>query len=102
MALLAGAAPLKNRRWLVALVVAQLMAGVVGVTLAAPDRPDGAESGRIDLHITSGVLWNDVQCREDDRKRGPWPTATDALAQAEAMVRSEQNFSCQRDSWRAT
>ena len=75
VALLAGAAPLKNRRWLVALVAAQLLAGVVGVTLAAPDHPDGAESGRIDLRITSGVLWNDVQCREDDRGSAPGPPA---------------------------
>ena len=101
VALLAGAAPLRSRRWLAALVVAQLVGAFVGTTLAAPDRPDGAESGRIEVRVTSGVLWNDVHCRLEDRERGPWPTGSDALAEAEAMTRSEQNFSCQRDSWRA-
>ena len=70
VALLAGAAPLANRRWLAALVVAQLVGAFVGTTLAAPDRPDGAESGTIELHLTSGVLLNDVRCRlrDDDRR----------------------------------
>jgi hypothetical protein len=101
VALLAGAAPLANRRWLVALVAAQLLAAAVGTTLAAPDHPDGAESGRIELHLTRGVMLNDVHCRIEDRRLGPWPDGPDALSQAEAMQRAARSFSCQRDSWRA-
>ncbi len=95
--LLVGSAPLRNRRWLVALVVAQLLAAVVGTTLAAPDKPDGADSGSIRLGVTTGVLWTDVDCRLRDRGAGPWPPA-DTVA---ATTRAAANFSCQRDSWRA-
>jgi hypothetical protein len=97
VALLAGAAPLARRRWLVALVVAQLVGAAVGTTLAAPDHPDGADSGSVRLHLTTGVLWNDVDCRLRDRGLGSWPDATTAAA----MTRAANNFSCQRDSWRA-
>jgi hypothetical protein len=97
VALLAGAAPLANRRWLVALVAAQLIAALVGTTLAAPDHPDGAESGSVELHLTKGVLLNDIHCRLEDRRRGPWPTPTDPAAN----VRAAANFSCQRNTWRA-
>jgi hypothetical protein len=100
--LLAGAAPLRDRRWLVALVVAQLVAACIGTTLAAPDQPDGAESGTVHLGITTGVLWTDVDCRLRDRDLGPWPDGEDARDQAQAMARAERSFACQRDSWRAT
>jgi hypothetical protein len=99
--LLAGAAPLRDRRWLVALVVAQVVAACIGTTLAAPDRPDGADSGNVKLGVTTGVLWTDVDCRLRDRDRGPWPDADDPLVQFGALFRSALNFSCQRDSWRA-
>jgi hypothetical protein len=102
VALLAGAAPLTRRRWLLALIVAELLAAVVGTTLAAPDRPDGADSGKIELHVTTGVLWNDVDCRRHDRDLGPWPKANDAQSEAAAMVRAALNFSCQRNTWRAS
>ena len=99
--LLAGAAPLRNRRWLVALVAAQLVAACVGSTLAAPDKPDGADSGKVKLGLTTGVLWNDVDCRLRDRGLGPWPDEDDPVGQPAAMARAATNFSCQRDSWRA-
>jgi hypothetical protein len=98
--LLAGAAPLQNRRWLVALVAAQLVAACIGSTLAAPDRPDGADSGKIHLGLTTGALWTDVDCRLRDRGAGPWPDEATAVEQRIAMDRAARNFSCQRDSWR--
>jgi len=97
IALLVGAAPKAPRRWVAALVVAQLLGGVVGTTLAAPDVADEAQSGRIDLGITAGPLLTDVRCRLDDRDRGPWP---DPASQA-ATQRAARNAGCQNETWRA-
>jgi hypothetical protein len=97
IALLVGASPKASRRWIAALVVAQLVGGVVGTTIAAPDVADKAESGRIDLGITAGPLLNDVQCRLDDRDRGPWPDPSSAAAARRAAT----NATCQSETWRA-
>ena len=78
-ALLIGASPLVTKRWVAALVVAQLIGGLVGATFAAPDVQDAARSGRVDVSITAGPLLTDVRCRLDDRDWGrgrtrrPWP-----------------------------
>lgn len=96
LALLVGASPGVTRRWLTALVVAQLVGGVVGATLAAPDQPDRARSARLDVGITAGPLLTDVRCRLDDRERGPWPPAeSDAATQ-----RASANAACQNETWR--
>jgi hypothetical protein len=96
IALLVGASPLVTRPWLAALVVAQLVGGVVGATVAAPDVEDDARSGRVALSVTAGPLLTDVRCRLDDRELGPWPDpASDA-----ARVRAAENARCQNATWR--
>lgn len=97
IALLVGASRRASRRWVAALVLAQLLGGVVGTTLAAPDVPDEAQSGRLDLGITAGPLLNDVRCRLDDRDRGAWPDP----ASLAAIERAGRNASCQSETWRA-
>lgn len=100
VALLVGTAPLQRRRWVYALVAAQLVAAFVGTTIAAPDVPDRADSGRLSFRIADGVVVNDARCRLDDLERGEWPSGDSAAEQAEATARSEANFVCQRDAWR--
>jgi len=96
-ALFVGASPLITHRWVTALVVCQLIGGVVGTTLAAPDVVDAARSGRLDVSITTGVVLTDVQCRLDDREMGPWPEPGLAVA----TQRAARNANCQSESWRA-
>jgi hypothetical protein len=96
-ALLVGGAPRVSRRWLTALVVAQLIGAVAGTTLAAPDVEDRAQSGRIDLGLHAGVLLNDVRCRLDDRRLGAWPDATSS----DAAARAGANAACQNGAWRS-
>lgn len=94
--LVAGVSPRVSRRWLAALAVAQLLGGAVGVTVAAPDVPDQAQSGHFEPGLTMGPLLNDVRCRLADLDRGSMPDpASDA-----AKRRAEENFRCQLESWR--
>ena len=96
LALLVGASPAVTRRWLTALVAAQLIGALVGVTVAAPDVADRARSGRLDVGLTTGPLLTDVRCRLDDRERGPWPDpSSDA-----ATERAAANAACQNETWR--
>lgn len=100
VALLAGAAPLTRRRWLAALVVAQLVSGLVGSTIAAPDQDDGRDSGRLRFRPADGALVNDVRCRLDDLDRGRWRLGESAAERAETEARADANWTCQRDAWR--
>ena len=103
VALLAGASPRVGRVLLIALVAAQLVGGVVGTTIGAPDVPHAATTGRLDLRLTEGPLLNMLECRHDDRERGPWPDPTGAPWQlAAAHRRAMANFDCQSETWRAT
>ena len=97
LALLVGSAPRLQHRWLVALLVAQVLGGVVGTTLAAPDVEDAAQSGRLELGLRAGPLLTDVRCRLDDRARGPWPPAE----MPAATRRADANADCQNRAWRA-
>ncbi len=99
-ALLVGAARLERRAWLIALVGAQVVAAFVGSTIAAPDRPDDADGGRLSVRIADGVVVNDMRCRLADLERGRWPDGDSTAEQAEATARAEANFVCQRDAWR--
>jgi hypothetical protein len=95
-ALVIGASPLVTKRWVAALVVAQLVGGLVGATFAAPDVEDSARSGRMAVSVTAGPLLTDVRCRLDDRELGPWPDpASDA-----AIQRAAANAACQNATWR--
>jgi uncharacterized membrane protein len=95
-ALLIGASPLVTKRWVAALVVAQLIGGLVSATFAAPDVEDAARSGRVAFSVTAGPLLTDVRCRLDDRRLGPWPDpARDAATQ-----RAARNAACQNATWR--
>lgn len=97
LALFVGSSPRVSQRWLAVLLAAQLLGGVVGTTLAAPDVRDAAETGEVDLGLRAGPLLTDVRCRLDDRDRGPWPPAdTDAATQ-----RAARNAACQNGAWRA-
>ncbi|HJR24096.1 MAG TPA: hypothetical protein VJ804_01375 [Acidimicrobiales bacterium] len=98
--LLVGTVRLDRRRWLLALVAAQLVAATVGTTLAAPDRGDDADTGRISLRPADGVIVNDVRCRLADLDRGDYVEGDSDAELAEATARAEANWVCQRDSWR--
>src|SRR3546814_17055649 len=76
VALMAGASPRVSRGLLIALVGAQLLGGVVGPTIGAPDVAPEATTGRLDVGLTAGPLLNMVQCRLDARELGPWPDPT--------------------------
>ncbi|MGK2947183.1 MAG: hypothetical protein ACSLFP_01295 [Acidimicrobiales bacterium] len=99
--LLIGASPLVSRRWLVALLVAQLLGGIVTTTLGAPDVAHDADSGRLQLGVTEGPVLNDVQCRLEDRREGPWPDASDPEQFPAAVDRAGRRFDCQIQTWRA-
>lgn len=100
VALLVGASPAVKQRWLVALVVAQLLGGVVSTTIGEPDVPHHARSGRVVLQLTEGPLLNDVRCRLDDRRDGPWPDPSDPTELAAARTRSAILFDCQSETWK--
>lgn len=102
VALLVGASPRLSRRWVVALVVAQLVGGVVGSTIGEPDVPHAASSGRVALDVVSGPLLNDLRCRLEDRRAGPWPDPTDLDQLRAAQDRAAGLFDCQSKSWKAT
>jgi hypothetical protein len=99
-ALLVGAARIDHRRWIAALVAAQLVAAFVGLTLAAPDVPDHATGGRIALRVADGVVVNDVRCRLADLERGRYEKGDSEAEEAVETARAEANFVCQRDAWR--
>jgi hypothetical protein len=100
VALLVGASPAVKQRWFVALFVAQLLGGMVGSTIAEPDVPHHASSGKLVLQLTEGPLLNDVRCRLDDRRDGPWPDAADPAQFQAASTRSAILFDCQSESWK--
>jgi hypothetical protein len=97
LALVVGHIGASGRRWLVVLVAAQLLGGVITTTIGAPDVEDRATRGRLDLGLTAGPLLNDVQCRLDDLDDG----AYDDARAGESAARSEANFDCQLSTWRA-
>lgn len=100
VALLVGASPAVKQRWLVALVAAQLLGGVVSSTIGEPDVPHNASTGRVAFQLTEGPLLNDVRCRLDDRRDGPWPDPTDPLQLQAALTRSAILFDCQSETWK--
>ncbi len=97
LALVVGHVAPSGRRGLVLLIAAQLVGAVVTTTLAAPDIEDRADSGRLELGLTTGPLVNDVQCRLDDLDDGPY----DDGRTPESIARSRANFDCQLTTWRA-
>lgn len=102
VALLVGASPAVSRRWMVALVVAQLVGGVVGSTIGEPDVPHAATTGRVSLHVVAGPLLHDVRCRLEDRDDGPWPDPTDLAELPAARTRAALLFDCQSETWKHT
>lgn len=101
VALLVGSSPVAKGRWVGALVAAQLVGGIVGTTIAEPDVPHHARTGRPVLDLTEGALLNDVRCRLDDRRDEPWPDAADPLQFPAASTRSAILFDCQSEAWKA-
>jgi hypothetical protein len=102
VALMAGASPRVSRTLLMFLVGAQLVGGIVGTTIGAPDVAHDATTGRLDIQLTEGPLLNMVECRLDDRELGPWPDPTDGPEEADAAFdRATANFDCQSETWRA-
>lgn len=53
-------------RLLAALVAAQLLYGVVNVTLIEPDNPNAATGGELTLEPAWGALVTDIRCRSQD------------------------------------
>lgn len=91
-----------DRRWVLSLLAAaQLLGGVVGVTVARPNVPDRATRGSVEVELTRGALWNDVRCRLDDRDGGPWPDPVDPAEEPAAQARATANFDCQSRAWRS-
>jgi hypothetical protein len=97
VALLIGSTRTIGRRWIAALIVAQLVGGLIGSTIASPDVIDDARTGRLELGVTAGPLLTDVRCRLDDRETGEWQH----LGSLDAAIRGAQNAACQSKSWRA-
>lgn len=65
LVLVLGASRSLRRPAVHALVAAQLVAGVVTVQVAEPDRPNAATGGRFDPRIEAGPLVRDLRCRID-------------------------------------
>lgn len=65
LVLVLGASRALRRPAVLALVAAQLVAGVVTVQVAEPDRPNAATGGRFDPRIEAGPLVRDLRCRID-------------------------------------
>jgi hypothetical protein len=97
LALLVGHLRLDARRWLAALILAQVVGGLVGTTIASPDVEDRATTGQLELGPTTGPLLTDIQCRLDDRDDGPY----DEPGSDAARARAGRNAACQMDAWRA-
>ena len=57
-------------RWLMALVAAQALYGVVNLQLIEPNNPNDASSGRATFDLRWGVVATDVACRADDPDAG--------------------------------
>lgn len=80
--------------WLAVLVVAQLLWGVVGLRVVAPDVPNAASGGRFEPAIVAGPLVNDIRCRldlPDTPRHDP----------AAAQRRAEEGWACTNAWWRA-
>jgi hypothetical protein len=95
VALVVGHFGVGARRWVAALVVAQIVGGLITTTLAAPDVEDQATRGEVELGITAGVLWQDVDCRLEDRDDGPYDESPASIQ------RAGENAACQHKAWRA-
>ena len=85
------------RRWIGALIAAQLIGGLVTTTLAAPDVRDRATGGEVELGLTAGPLLTDIRCRLDDRDEGPYDDGRSAAS----IQRAASNATCQQATWRA-
>lgn len=96
VALLAARSAAATTGWLAALVGSQVLLSLVSVTLAAPDAPDAATGGRVDVAVVAGVLVNDVRCRWEDLDMGAWPDPSEPAA----TERAHALFDCQARSWR--
>jgi hypothetical protein len=66
LALWLGVALRDRPRWLVALVVAQLLYSVVNLQLLEPDNPNDARGAQVVFDPRWGVLVTDISCRADD------------------------------------
>ncbi len=77
VALLLGLAVGERPRLLAAVVVLQLVYGVVNLRLLAPNRPNRATSADFEPTVTWGPLVTDIQCRE--RYEGNYQSAVRAV-----------------------
>jgi hypothetical protein len=66
LALWLGVALRERPRWLLALVVAQLLYSVVNLQLLEPDNPNDARGAQVVFDPRWGVLVTDISCRADD------------------------------------
>ena len=96
LAILIAVSPRTTNRFVAVVVVCQLLLAVVSISVAAPDVPDDATTGRIDPGVTPGVVVNDIDCRLDPPYEEAWP----ALNNVEADLAAVRVFQCQARSWR--
>ena len=94
LALFLATSPAVSGRLVAVVVGSQLLLAVVGVSLAEPDVPGAATSGRFAPGLTPGVVANEIRCRLDT---GDWPN----LDTIEADYEAYDVFECQARSWRA-
>jgi hypothetical protein len=80
LAILLGVSFGSRPRWLIALVVAQLLYVVVNIQLVRPDVPNAATTGRLTFDPAWGALVVDTQCRRDDE--GAWKSRDQARIDA--------------------
>ncbi len=96
VAILLAASPRTTNRLVGAVVVTQLLLAVVSVTIAEPDDPNAATTGRVHLGVTWGVVVNELDCRIDPPFDGTWPDIDTPAADYAAI----DVFTCQARSWR--
>ena len=97
LALVVGHFGVGARRWIVVLIAAQLLSGIVTTTIGSPDVEDRSTGGRISLGLTAGPLLTDVRCRLQDLDDGGYEDGTPE----ESARRAIDNAACLLKTWRA-
>lgn len=95
-ALIVGHFGERARRWVVVLIAAQLLSGIVTTTIGSPNVENRSTGGQVTLGLTAGPLLTDVRCRLDDLDDGGYDGTT------ESRRRPVDNATCLTKSWRAS
>lgn len=97
VAILLAASPRTTNRFVAVVVASQVLLAVVSFTIAEPDDPNDATTGRLHVEPTWGVVVNELDCRIDPPHGDEWPD----IRSPEADYAAIDVFTCQARSWRA-